>query len=105
MTETAPILMTRENPNGRKLEELLPQIAHELTVKNDRIKRDPSAAAQTLLYNNAEIISRLHECRRLQEHSLKVLAAVGPDQGPTGKPRVGEGSFRELPPRDGREIG
>jgi hypothetical protein len=86
------ILMTRENPQGHKLEDLLAQIAHELTVKNNRLRGDSSAAAQTLAHNNVEIISRLHECRRLQEHSLKVLETVGPDQGPTGKPRVGEGS-------------
>jgi len=86
------ILMTRENPTGHKLEELLAQVAHELTVKNDRLTGDLSPAAQTLRHNNVEIISLLHQARRHQEHSLKVLLDVGPDQGPMGKPRVGEGS-------------
>lgn len=92
MSRTAPILMSGTNPDGFKLEELLAQIADELTVKCDRLRGDTSPVAQDVERNNRDIIARLHECRRLQEHSLGRLATVGPDQGPRGKPRVGMGS-------------
>lgn len=92
MAGNKPILMSRENRDGHKLEELLAQIADELTKKNDRLTGDLTPAAQTLRHNNVEIISLMHQARRHQEHSLKVLLEVGPDQGPMGKPRVGQGS-------------
>jgi hypothetical protein len=93
MSRTGPILMSGGNPNGHKLEELLETVIAEIQAKNTRVQNDPSSAAQTLLRNNADIIVRLKECRRLQEHSLQELERLhGADQGPTGKPRVGEGS-------------
>jgi hypothetical protein len=93
MSRTGPILMSGTNPNGHKLEELLETLIAEIQAKNARVQNDPSAAAQTLLRNNADIIVRLKESTRLQEHSLRELERLhGADQGPTGKPRVGEGS-------------
>lgn len=92
MSETGKILMSQGNPNGHKLEDLLAQVADEITAKCNRIQGDGSAIAQDVLRNNRDIIVRLHECRRLQEHSLARLSEKGPDQGPLGKPRVGVGS-------------
>lgn len=92
MRGTGPILMSAANPNGHKLEDLLAQVADELTAKCNRIQDDGSAVAQDVLRNNRDIIVRLHECRRLQEHSVARLNDKGPDQGPLGKPRVGKGS-------------
>ncbi|RWX72570.1 hypothetical protein [Mesorhizobium sp. M2A.F.Ca.ET.039.01.1.1] len=87
-----PILMSRENPDGHKLEELLPAIRLEIEGKNLKIMNDQRDAAQTLLANNKRIIRLLAEAEELQRASLQKLAEIGPDQGPRGKPRVGEGS-------------
>ncbi|WP_342163050.1 hypothetical protein [Methylobacterium sp. SD21] len=45
-----------------------------------------------MLHNNHEIIGHLKLALRHQEHSQSVLAALAPDQGPLGKPRIGVGS-------------
>jgi hypothetical protein len=88
-----PVLMSQSNREGWKLEELLPQLVSELEAKNNRVKNDPSEAAQTLLRNNLDIIARLRECEKLQRFSMSELERLhGADQGPGGKPRVGEGS-------------
>lgn len=88
-----PILMSSENPTGAKLEEHLRELIGEMETKCAKIVGDPRNVARDVHRNNRDIIRRLTECVTLQEHSQRILAeSVGPDQGPTGTPRIGKGS-------------
>jgi len=86
------ILMSRENPEGFKLEELAEKLRHEVQAKTLNIAGDPRIEAQTVVNNNAQIIGLLFQIEALQRQSFAVMAQIRPDEGPTGKPRVGEGS-------------
>ncbi|MCG9780445.1 hypothetical protein L1D45_19665 [Photobacterium damselae] len=83
------VLMSRENPNGWKLETLTEKLREEINRKSLNIASDPSFAAQTVTNNNFQIIGLLMQIEALQRQSFAVMAQVGPDQGPTGKPRIG----------------
>ncbi|MEN3238273.1 hypothetical protein PUR29_33030 [Methylobacterium ajmalii] len=86
------ILMSAENPGGAKLEEHLQDLIGEIEAKCARIAGDQRPEAVDVLRNNRDIIARLGECIALQHHSLKRLDGLGPNQGPTGTPRIGAGS-------------
>lgn len=91
--EVAPLLMSKANPEGWKLEELLDKAALEIeTLKTPLIRDDPRAAAKTVVHNNGRIVALLYEAARLQRDSYRVLATIGPNEGPLGKPRIGKGS-------------
>jgi len=81
--------MGSENPNGYKLEELLEQIIFEVAEKTNKIINDPSSQAQLVVRNNQDIIKHLGAAAALQRSSFVVLDAIGPNEGPTGKPRIG----------------
>lgn len=87
-----PILMSRDNPTGHKLEELLQTVRNEVADKCLSLAHDPSYTAQVVLRNNRRIMDLLYEAENVQRESLLELDRLGPDQGPTGKPRVGVGS-------------
>lgn len=87
-----PILMSADNPGGAKLEEHLQELIDEIEAKCARIADDQRPEARDVLRNNRDIIARLKECIAFQDHSLKRLNALGPNQGPTGTPRIGVGS-------------
>lgn len=89
----SPLLMSKVNPTGWKLEELFEKIVTEITeLKNPLIAADKRMEARTVLQNNQAICGLLREAKRRQEHSMEVLATLGPNQGPGGVPRVGVGS-------------
>ena len=44
------------------------------------------------MHNNGRIVALLNEAARLQRDSYRVLATIGPNEGPLGKPRIGVGS-------------
>lgn len=83
--------MTADNPDGWKLEELLPQIAAELEAKTRRLESNVDPVAVAVCRNNREIINLLKMAEGTQRATLDALAAIGPDQGPRGKPRLGPG--------------
>lgn len=85
----APVLMSRDNPEGWKLEDLLSQLRDEIVAKNRNIANDDRPAAQAVHQNNKAILQLLAGCENLQRDSLSRLDALGPDQGPLGKPRIG----------------
>jgi hypothetical protein len=87
-----PVLMSPDNPNGWKLEDLLLQLTVEITGKNLKIENDHRSEAIVVHNNNNRIIEMLRDCYRLQTNSMETLAKIGPNQGPLGKPRIGEGS-------------
>jgi len=83
------ILMSAENPEGLKLEDLTIRLREEIQEKSNKISNDESPAAQTIRRNNSEIIRLLGEVEVIQTHSYEVLERLGPDEGPSGTPRIG----------------
>ncbi|MEZ8121072.1 hypothetical protein ACED30_16315 [Vibrio splendidus] len=83
------VLMSRENPNGWKLESLTEKLREEINRKSLNIASDPSLEAQLVTNNNFQIIGLLMQIEALQRESMVIMSQVGPDQGPTGKPRLG----------------
>lgn len=64
------LLMTRGNPNGHKLEELLVLICDEIKEKTAAIEGIEEAAAVNYRSANKAIIKLLTEAKRIQEHAL-----------------------------------
>ena len=91
-----PVLMSAANPTGWKLEDLLDALRADLLAKNDRLQHvaedQSGVVAATVFRNNMRIMILLAQAQVLQRDSLAQLATLGPDQGPTGTPRVGAGS-------------
>lgn len=92
-----PVLMSSDNPGGWKLEELLARLREELDRKNDHLAGDGHPIAKAVVISNRKIISLLDVAEQHQRAGLRHLDRIGPDQGPTGKPRVGPGSGNEVP--------
>lgn len=91
-TPTTKVLMSAGNPSGRKLEELLVEIAEDLRVKNDALEADPSPTSRAVRINNLGIIDCLALAGVRQLDTLRRLDLIGPDQGPRGTPRLGTGA-------------
>lgn len=90
---TAPILMSAANPNGAKLEDVLLLLAEEIAEKSKKITlAAPGTHARfvgrTVLSNNDQIVGLLIQAAAIQRHTLAHLDTLGPDQGPTGTPRL-----------------
>tara|TARA_Y100001963_G_C6770659_1_gene444699 strand:+ start:415 stop:672 length:258 start_codon:yes stop_codon:yes gene_type:complete len=83
------ILIAQDNPDGAKLEELLADVVEDLKLKNERIVHDTCPVSIRIQANNSDIIKMLETCITLQNQSLAALDAIGLDNGPTGKPRIG----------------
>lgn len=91
-TPTTKVLMSVDNPTGRKLEELLAEIAEDLRVKNDALEADPSPISRAVRINNLGILDCLALAGVRQLDTLRRLNLLGPDQGPGGTPRIGVGA-------------
>lgn len=87
---TLPVLMSRDNPTGWKLEELTENLRVEIQAKSLNISGDMSIQAQTVTNNNFQIIGLLMQIEALQRQSFAVMSQLGEDQGPTGKQRIGK---------------
>ena len=85
---TDQILMTRDNPNGFKLEALAKKLQLEIKAKSFHISGDTSIEAQTIVSNNAQIVGLLCQVEAIQNHSLIVLSTIRQDEGPGGKARL-----------------
>ncbi len=96
-TPTTPVLMSKANPDGWKLEELLAQLRLELHAKNDRIADDPRPTAKAVRANNLGMIDLLSVLEGRQRDTLARLDRLAPDQGPGGTPRLGAGTSASLP--------
>ena len=81
--------MSRENPDGWKLEELLEQIRFELGEKNELLRNDECVVSTKVRLNNSTIMLNLIECIALQNHTMQALDELGENQGALGKPRIG----------------
>lgn len=71
--ERAPILMSAENPNGWKLEELLEVIAEELATKTERLNPDDCPVNPDIIRNNHFIYTHLMDCASIQKHTMKLI--------------------------------
>ncbi|WP_304637126.1 MULTISPECIES: hypothetical protein [Pseudoalteromonas] len=86
-----PILMSATNPNGWTLEGIALQLASEMVEKDMNIQADKRPQVIAASKNNKEIIDLFLDVRVKQQNSIALFAELGPDQGPTGKPRAGAG--------------
>ena len=78
-------LVTDDNPDGYKLEEILSAIRNEILTRATKIMDDKRPEAQTVLNNNITILSLLAQSIELAEDSSRVLdKSFGPhnDKGP-----------------------
>ena len=82
------ILMSKENPEGHKLEDLLVQVSADLGVKNEYLNTCSGELAGNLFANNVEIQGLLKKAEEIQLSSMALLDAVGVDNGPKGKSRI-----------------
>lgn len=82
------ILMSRDNPEGLLLEDVLTELVNELEIKQGYIEQDRSVVAMIVKRNNEKCMELLKECAKLQTVSRNILATVGRDQGPSGEHRL-----------------
>ena len=87
-----PVLMSADNPEGWRLEDLLSQLRDELQAKCARIGADASFTARRVLRNNRCILDLLSRAEHVQRDTVTSLDALRPDPGPSGPPRIGAGA-------------
>jgi hypothetical protein len=83
------VLMSKDNPKGWKLEELLDHVITDLWEKTKRIENDACEVSQIVTAHNRGILKLLAQAKNLQDESMRALDAYKPDQGPLGVPRIG----------------
>jgi hypothetical protein len=83
-------LMSRDNPNGWTLEDLLSEVQNDIIRRCERILDDNRGEARSVLDNNIRILSLLSESVHLARESTKTLNSLGRSEGPSGKPRIGK---------------
>lgn len=90
------VLMSRDNPDGWKLEELAGQLYLELTAKNKQIRESfidgtlpqkKSDVMLDILHNNNHIMTALKNIIYLQQDTMRRLDTLGVNKGPSA-PRV-----------------
>jgi hypothetical protein len=81
------LLMSVDNPEGHKLEELLSRLQQELKDKTAKLS-DACPINAHIRINNLAIIALLESAEEMQRDTMNRLEYLGPDQGPHGKPRV-----------------
>ena len=81
-------LITDDNPEGSKLEEILGKIRADILYRCGKIVDDENPIAGEVMANNMKILSLLTEGIALAKSSTKALdKAFGPSGG---TPRIGE---------------
>ena len=81
-------LITDENPQGYKLEDILEILRKDMILRATKIVDDQKPQAKQVLENNIKVLGLLSECIRIAENSTQVLdKELGPAQ--RGKPRIG----------------
>ncbi len=87
------LLLSPDNPDGWKLEDIIDEIQNEIVLRTARIVDDARPEARTVLHNNIEIMQLLTVCSEKAHDSTRVLNTLGPSistQG--GAPRIGRQS-------------
>ena len=81
-------LVTDDNPDGYKLEDMLKLIRKDIFLRTTKILEDDRPEAQTVLDNNVKILGLLSESIGIAENSTAVLQkSFGRSRA--GKPRIG----------------
>ncbi|WP_025899749.1 hypothetical protein [Sneathiella glossodoripedis] len=84
-------LVTEENPEGKKLEEVLTMVRADIIQRCTLITDDIRPEAQAVLANNVKVLSLLTDAIELASDSTRILdKAFGPSQASKGgPPRIG----------------
>ncbi len=84
-------LVSEENPEGMKLEEILTAIRKEILMRCTKIVDDDRSEAQQVFRNNTRILELLGDAIDLAVDSTQTLdKAFGPSQAAKGgPPRIG----------------
>jgi hypothetical protein len=81
-------LVTEDNPQGWKLEDILMEIQNDIIRRAQKIVDDARPEARAVFNNNVEILGHLTKCIERATESTKILnRAFGPHKD--GKPRIG----------------
>ncbi len=81
-------LVTDDNPDGYKLEDMLKLIRKDILLRTTKIMEDDRPEAQTVLDNNVKILGLLSEAIAAAENSTSVLQkSFGRSR--SGSPRIG----------------
>ena len=81
-------LVTEDNPQGYKLEEILSAIRKDILLRATKILDDDRPEARHVLENNLRILQLLSESINIAEDSSRLLdKSFGPHQH--GQPRIG----------------
>jgi hypothetical protein len=82
-------LVTDENPEGYKLEDILTAIRNDIIARASKIKEDRRPEAMAVMNNNIKILGYLSESIALATNSSEILdKAFGPHDPEV--PRIGE---------------
>ncbi|GLQ06266.1 histidine kinase [Sneathiella chinensis] len=84
-------LVTEENPDGKRLEQVLSMVRNDVIQRCMLIAEDHRPEAQAVLANNMKVLGLLTEAIGLAEDSTRILdKAFGPSQAARGgPPRIG----------------
>jgi len=81
-------LVTDDNPDGYKLEDMLKLIRKDIFGRTIKIMEDDRIEAQNVLDNNVKILGLLSEAISIAENSTSILQkSFGRSR--SGKPRIG----------------
>lgn len=80
-------LVTDENPDGSKLEDVLRRVRADIIRRQVKIIDDENVVAQNVVANNIKILSMLTDCIDLAENSTNILDKAFGKPGTT--PRIG----------------
>lgn len=81
-------LVTEDNPDGWKIEDILTEIQNDIVRRSQNIVDDARPEARAVLNNNIEILGLLSQCIERAADSTKLLnRAFGPHKD--GAPRIG----------------
>ncbi|MCK5373706.1 MAG: histidine kinase [Alphaproteobacteria bacterium] len=81
-------LVTDDNPDGYKLEDMLRIIRKDIFMRTTKILEDERPEAQSVLDNNVKVLSLLSEAIGIAEDSTGILQkSFGPSR--SGQPRIG----------------
>ncbi len=81
-------LLTDENPEGYKLEDLLAAIRKDIILRATKIVDDQRPEAKQVLENNVRILQHITDSIKIAEDSTRLLDRnFGPHEA--GQPRIG----------------
>lgn len=83
------ILMTKDNPEGQKLEELLLDLQYELALKTLRLAGDGCEVSKSVSSRNVQIMDLLAEAQLLQEQNMKEVEDFFKRPSDPTSPRMG----------------